>query len=155
MVTKNFCRDCKRDISYYKKKKSQCSTCAFKQKYFKGQYWKVLERDNYICVECKKIKFIVGKRTVNVHHINDNNKDNRLKNLEVLCIMCHRKKRKFICKGCKHLFTANNPSQKRCDTCRKERRRLINKYCVARFFKRRGLSMGPKMKENLKIKLGE
>ncbi len=53
------------------------------QRRFGGLRTEVIKRDSHSCQVCgynKKIR---------IHHINENNKDNRLENLIVLCIICH------------------------------------------------------------------
>jgi len=153
MDTKKYlCVDCGRDLSHLINKRRRCSNCNWKKHYFGGLYWIVLKRDNYTCKDCKKIKYIRGERTINVHHINDNHFDNRLENLETLCIRCHAKKRKFTCKGCNNIFIATNSGQKRCLPCHVIWTRKIQKITIARFYAKHGLNFGPKAKYYLSKK---
>lgn len=42
--------------------------------------------------KCQKCKKLFARKNLIVHHKNKNRKDNRKKNLQVLCISCHEKK---------------------------------------------------------------
>ncbi|AVX31834.1 Homeodomain-like domain-containing protein [Carboxydocella thermautotrophica] len=55
----------------------------------------VLQRDNYRCVECGMTAEEHLKkwgRPITIHHKNKNHKDNRLENMETLCLSCHGRK---------------------------------------------------------------
>lgn len=55
----------------------------------------VLQRDGYRCVECGMTAEEHLKkwgRPITIHHKNKNHKDNRLENMETLCLSCHGKK---------------------------------------------------------------
>jgi len=110
-----------------------CVNCQYKKRYFGGLYWQVLERDKYCCVNCKKS--IIGVRGSNVHHKNHNPKDNRLENLQTLCVSCHYKKRRMKCKDCKNFLIANNPRQIRCKNCGIKHEQMMSYRRQAKYWK--------------------
>jgi 5-methylcytosine-specific restriction endonuclease McrA len=57
------------------------------KKRFGGLKYKVLERDKYKCVLCKKN--ISGKNMHCLHHKDTNKQNNTMKNLVTLCKACH------------------------------------------------------------------
>ncbi len=131
------CKYCGLDLSKRKKRVKICSGCSWKNKYFDGLYWIVLKRDNYSCSECGKSGHN-KKRVVNVHHKNHEHRDNRLENLETLCINCHARKRKAFCKMCMIGFIARNPRQAWCEKCGVKRRNMTSWKAQMRYWKKRG-----------------
>jgi hypothetical protein len=109
------CAQCKRDITGRRGRFCEC--CKWKKNYHGNLYWQVVERDNYTCQECGKRHFPIKNYGINVHHINHNNKDNRMENLQVLCVGCHAKKRLFYCDNCKIEGTATSACQRYCSDC--------------------------------------
>jgi len=74
--------------------KANGTTTRDKQRYGLNRA-KVLERDNYCCVNCgltQELHLIKFKVSLNLHHKNKNEKDYSLDNLETLCVVCHSKK---------------------------------------------------------------
>lgn len=134
------CKFCKRDLSSLLPKRNICRTCSWKNKYFSGLYWEALKQDDFTCISCKLIKYIPGKRTVNVHHKNHNPRDNRLDNFEVLCISCHAKKRQLSCVDCGILVIASSANQRRCNICANNHSSVMNKKRLARFYEKRGFN---------------
>jgi len=53
-------------------------------------YLEMVKNKEWVCDECKAIETNDNFDLV-VHHLNENNKDNRLENLRVLCQSCHSK----------------------------------------------------------------
>lgn len=47
------------------------------------------ELKTYVCEECGICKYNGKKLTLQLHHVNGNNKDHRLENLQLLCPNCH------------------------------------------------------------------
>lgn len=88
-----------------------CSSCNWKLHYFGGLYWNVICRDKSRCVDCGNAEYL------NVHHINGDNKDNRMENLETLCVSCHKNKRTFTCPNCGEFVLATSSRQKFCIKC--------------------------------------
>jgi hypothetical protein len=133
-LRKYICRVCGRDLSYVNPPRFKCSNCYYKDRYFGGLYWKALERDNYSCVECGKNGF-GKKRVINVHHINHNCKDNRIENLETLCINCHKQKRRFKCIQCGIDLIATSAKHKRCNICGKKHEQIMSYRRQAKYWK--------------------
>jgi len=138
-MKKRFCRICGKDMSKLKTRGYKCSACYVKEIYFGGLYYKTLERDKYKCSECGKVGFNLRKHPqINIHHIDNNPKNNILNNLQTLCTACHNKKRVFDCLDCKKEFIATSPSQKRCIVCNKKRLAFIRGQANRRFWKKLG-----------------
>jgi len=133
MEKKYICEDCGKDISYIIPHRHLCRTCSYKKAYFGGLYWKVIERDNHTCQECKK-EVIKGTRTFNVHHKNHNCTDNRMENLEVLCLKCHMKKREFKCADCGKVVQATSSRQERCLDCGEIHRIFMESKRMIKFY---------------------
>lgn len=127
----HFCKYCGKDLNKYKNKVFICSNCSWKKKYFAGLYWDVVKRDGNRCVECKKIK------KINVHHKNGISTDNRLENLEALCIACHNLKRINQCLDCHIIYNAKSAASKRCPICSKKRLKLMSYKSQAKFWEKR------------------
>lgn len=61
----------------------------------KGLREEVLKRDGYKCIECgmtAEEHLKKWNRPITIHHKNKNHKDNRLENMETLCLSCHGRK---------------------------------------------------------------
>jgi DNA-directed RNA polymerase subunit RPC12/RpoP len=133
----HFCKHCGRDLNQLKNKVFICGTCSWKNKYFDNLYWKVLERDNYICKCCGKKIDKNKQRQFNVHHIDGNCKNNVLDNLEMLCIPCHSNKRIAKCLDCGIEFNAKSAPNVRCGECSKKRTMLLGLLGQARFWEKK------------------
>jgi hypothetical protein len=134
-----FCKYCGKDLVNVKRKVHVCSNCNWKNKYFSGLYWEVLKRDDFFC-KCCGIKLDKTKKwQFNVHHINHNPKDNRLENLETLCVRCHTGKRIAICKDCNVSFNAKSAHQNRCVKCAKKRADMLSYKRLAKYWKSRNI----------------
>lgn len=91
LSTKWTCRECADKINQYAKnwwnkdiKKNREDKKNLTHKYRFGGFRKeVVDRDSHSCQVCGYDKKIV------VHHINEDNKDNRMDNLICLCRICH------------------------------------------------------------------
>ena len=72
---------------------------------FDGLREQVLRRDNYRCVKCgitREEHLQKWGVDLNVDHINRNRKENTLKNLQTLCLICHGSKSGKDAKGISH-----------------------------------------------------
>jgi len=60
---------------------------------------------NYCCEICEISEYNEKHITLHLHHVNGNNKDNRLENLQILCPNCHSQTENYAGKnlgwGCK------------------------------------------------------
>lgn len=131
------CRICGKDLNNLKWKRYKCAMCTYKERYFGGLYWRVLERDNYTCRLCGKKLEVNKQRQHNVHHINHNPKDNRMDNLELLCINCHKLKRLFKCADCGKDVIALSACQKRCAECGVKNENKMSYRRQAKYWKSR------------------
>lgn len=60
-------------------------------KFWKGgktKYREILERNNIDMIHCRMCKEKIDK--LNIHHVDGNRRNNKLTNLNVLCIQCHQ-----------------------------------------------------------------
>lgn len=128
----HICKFCGKSIEHYKRKCWVCGTCNQKNIYFKGLYWEALARDNNKCIDCGR-----NDITLNIHHKNHNHLDNRLDNLETLCVNCHSKKRKTKCIDCKRNFIANSARQIRCLECGRLHENVMSLKRQLRYWKGR------------------
>jgi 5-methylcytosine-specific restriction endonuclease McrA len=46
---------------------------------------------NVKCLQCNKCGYNEHKQLLEVHHIDNDSSNNDPSNLEILCVMCHRK----------------------------------------------------------------
>lgn len=77
----------------YKRRYKTNNDAFYKSKAWKSLRLEALQRDNYLCVECKKRGIITPAETV--HHIKpiriDSGRAEDLSNLETVCRACHNK----------------------------------------------------------------
>ena len=98
---KNRIKLLKIDTSHFKypKRKSLNQLCISDGKYHRGGLKKRLVKNKIlknICYECGQLPFYNNKKlTLQLDHINGNNKDNRLENLRLLCPNCHSQTETF------------------------------------------------------------
>jgi len=91
LAIKWFCRECADKVNQYARNCRNNKIDIYRQKAnirnhkirFDGLYEKVIERDKHSCQICGY------SDKVRIHHINENDKDNRMENLICLCIICH------------------------------------------------------------------
>lgn len=89
------------DTSHFKypERKTIKQLCVAKGKYHRGGLKKRLVKNKIlknICYECGQIPFHNNKElTLQMDHINGNNKDNRIENLRLLCPNCHSQTETF------------------------------------------------------------
>lgn len=55
------------------------------------------------CESCHNIKWLSGKIPLELHHIDGNDENNKLENLQILCPNCHALTDNFCSKNLKHL----------------------------------------------------
>lgn len=130
-----YCLECGKDLNHWKRKQWNCGKhkdSAWSREHFNGLRPEVLKRDNNKCVECGR-----GDITLNVHHKNHNHKDNRMENLETLCVNCHTKKRIFTCVDCHKKSRANGSNQVRCVKCGVKHEKNMSYIRLARYWKKR------------------
>lgn len=73
----------KRDITYYLKKDIKIGTSLLKKKLFQE------ELKEKRCECCGRTEWMDKPINLQLHHINGDNTDNRLENLQILCPNCH------------------------------------------------------------------
>lgn len=73
----------KRDITYYLKKDVKIGTSLLKKKLFQE------ELKEKRCECCGRTEWMGKPINLQLHHINGDNTDNRLENLQILCPNCH------------------------------------------------------------------
>lgn len=95
-------------VEYYLRENSYINSNTLKNKLFSSGLKK------YKCEDCGCNKWNDKQISLQLHHINGNDTDNRLENLQILCPNCHsqtdtftarniknQKEKKYYCKGCK------------------------------------------------------
>ena len=85
-----FCRKCADKVneyarnSYHKNIENRRKKFIQMKRYrFSGNWENIIKRDNHCCQICGYFNKIV------IHHIDENNKNNNLNNLVILCRICH------------------------------------------------------------------
>lgn len=112
-------------VNEYLKKDSNIKASALKWKLFSNGL------KEYKCEICGCNKWNDSQISLQLHHINGDDTDNRLENLQILCPNCHSQtdnfcgknvlktenfKKRHYCKSCHKEMTANTPSGL-CDEC--------------------------------------
>ena len=92
----------------------------------------VIERDKSCCIDCGKR---ISGKALNVHHIDENKKNNDPSNLVVLCIFCHTKRHFVICNCCGKKERMINRNQKYCKKCGKKADRQVKLKAQRKFHK--------------------
>ena len=99
---KSKCKNCNKEISYYSSNRfgvwcsNRCQgDFAIKKRFKNGTAWRYYMR-NYLlrsrgekCENCQITHWNGKKISLHIDHVNGNRKDNRLKNLKILCPNCH------------------------------------------------------------------
>ena len=91
LILKWFCRECADKINQYARNCRNNKIEIYRERAkirnwknrFGGMRAKVIERDKHSCQICGYY------HKIRIHHIDENNKNNSLDNLIVLCIICH------------------------------------------------------------------
>jgi 5-methylcytosine-specific restriction endonuclease McrA len=80
-----------RNPDYFKQPKLTARAAAnFRERYYGGLYEAALERDASTCQHCGLVsKPGRGRNGLHVHHVDGDNTNNVLENLQVLCCPCH------------------------------------------------------------------
>lgn len=108
----------KRNISEYLNNNHQISSYKLKNRLLNEGYKK------YVCEKCGNTEWFGKPIPLELHHINGDNTDNRLENLQILCPNCHACTDNYGGKN-QHI----NINKKYCQRCGKELNENQTKFC--------------------------